>query len=46
MCENTLSFPPIFLGEIVADETVDEAVGAAGIAGADCFIVADDISLI
>lgn len=40
-----LSFPPIFFGEIVADETVDEAVGVLEIAGVDCFIAGDDILL-
>lgn len=45
--ENKLSFPAIFFGEIEPGETVDEdAAVAGGIAGDDCFIVVDDITLV
>lgn len=32
-CEKTLNFPPIFLGDIVAAETVDETADGGGTVG-------------
>lgn len=45
MWEKRFLLPPIFLGEIVADETVDVAVVGGGIVADGCFIAGDDISL-
>lgn len=44
MCEKTLNFPPIFLGDIVAAETVDDDTdggGTVGLTAGDAIFHAD-----